>query len=162
MLQAMGHAGLAALLAPGLSLVRSDHAKAAREPLIQPSEIRSQNGVLDATITAAPGRLQLGETELPGFFYNGSYLAPLLRVRLGDVIRIRFKNELLDGFSNLHYHGMNVSPRGRSDNVFIHVLPGHEFKTSGTSLPCGAGTTITRRGTPATFAGTAFIRTEEG
>jgi suppressor of ftsI len=98
-----------------------------REPLIQPSEIRSQNGVMDATITAASGRLQLGETELPGFFYNGSYLPPLLRVRLGDVIRIKFKNELLDGFSNLHYHGMNVSPRGRSDNVFIHVLPGHEF-----------------------------------
>jgi hypothetical protein len=127
MLQGMGYAGLAALLAPGISLVRSERAKAAREPLIQPLEIRSRNGVLDATITAASGRLQLGETELPGFFYNGSYLPPLLRVRLGDGIRIRFKNELLDGFSNLHYHGMNVSPRGRSDNVFIHVLPGHEF-----------------------------------
>ena len=126
-LQTIGHAGLGALLAPGISLVRSNRAKAAREPLIQPSEIRSQNGVLDTTITAASGRLQLGETELPGFFYNGSYLPPLLRVRLGDVIRIKFKNELLDGFSNLHYHGMNVSPRGRSDNVFIHVLPGHEF-----------------------------------
>jgi suppressor of ftsI len=127
MLQAIGHAGLAALLTPGISLVRSNGAKAAQVPLIQPSEIRSQNGVLDATLTAAPGRLQLGETELPGFFYNGSYLPPLLRLRLGDVIRIRFKNNLIDGLSNLHYHGMNVSPRGRSDNVFIHVPPGHEF-----------------------------------
>jgi FtsP/CotA-like multicopper oxidase with cupredoxin domain len=126
-LQTIGYSGFAALLAPAISLLRPDRAQAAREPLIQPPEIRSQNGVLDAAITAAPGRLQLGETELPGFFYNGSYLPPLLRVRLGDVIRIRFKNELTDGFSNLHYHGMNVSPRGRSDNVFIHVLPGHEF-----------------------------------
>src|SRR5271169_1078085 len=93
-LHTIGHAGLAALLAPGMSMLRSDRAKAAREPLIQPPEIRSQNGVLDATITAAPARLQLGETELPGFFYNGSYLPPLLRVRLGDVMRIGLKNEL--------------------------------------------------------------------
>jgi hypothetical protein len=30
------------------------------------------------------------------------------------------------------------------------------------SLPSGAGTTITTRGTPATLAGTAFISTEDG
>ena len=35
-------------------------------------------------------------------------------------------------------------------------------RTSGLSLPPGAGTTITRRPTPATFAGTAFISTEDG
>ena len=34
--------------------------------------------------------------------------------------------------------------------------------TSGLSLPSGAGTTITSRGTPATLAGTAFISTEDG
>jgi len=42
-------------------------------------------------------------------------------------MRIGLKNELTDGFSNLHFHGMSVSPRARSDNVFIHVLPRHEF-----------------------------------
>jgi suppressor of ftsI len=118
---------LAAALAPGLSLLRASVAKAERQPLIEPSQIRSQNGVLDTTITAASGRLQLGETELPGFFYNGSYLPPLWRVRLGDVMRVTLRNELADGFTNLHFHGMSVSPRGRSDNVFIHLLPQHEF-----------------------------------
>ena len=34
--------------------------------------------------------------------------------------------------------------------------------TSGASLPSGAGTTITTRGTPATLAGTAFISTDDG
>jgi suppressor of ftsI len=118
---------LAAALAPGLSLLRTSVAKAERQPLIEPSQIRSQNGVLDTTVTAASGRLQLGETELPGFFYNGSYLPPLWRVRLGDVMRVTLRDELADGFTNLHFHGMSVSPRGRSDNVFIHLLPGHEF-----------------------------------
>jgi hypothetical protein len=51
-----------------------------------------------------------------------------LRVRLGDIMRIRPRNNLSDDPTNLHFHGMNVSPRGRSDNVFINVRPGREFE----------------------------------
>jgi suppressor of ftsI len=43
-------------------------------------------------------------------------------------MRIRLRNNLTDGPTNLHFHGMNVSPRGRSDNVFIQVRPGREFE----------------------------------
>jgi len=98
------------------------------ETLLQPSEIRSRNGVLDATITAAPGPVRLGNHVLPGFLYNGAYSPPLLRARLGDTMRITFRNDLPDDPSNLHYHGMSVSPQGRSDNVFVHVHPGQKFE----------------------------------
>ena len=84
--------------------------------------------MLSATITAAPSRVQLGEYAFPGFVYNDAYLPPLLRVRLGDVMRITFRNKLPDDPSNLHFHGMNVSPQGNSDNVFVHVHPGHAFE----------------------------------
>jgi suppressor of ftsI len=97
------------------------------EALVQPAEIRSENGVLNATLTAAPGTVRLGEFAFPGFLYNGSYLPPLLRVRLGDTMRIGFKNALPNDPSNLHFHGMSVSPQGNSDNVFIHVHPGQQF-----------------------------------
>ncbi len=136
-LRAMGQAWLvagvrssfgAALFAPGLSLLQCDSAKAEREPLIQPIEIRSRQGELRVTLTAAPSPVRLGDVEFPGFLYNDSYLPPLLRARLGDVLRVRLINNVADGVSNLHFHGMSVSPRGRSDNVFIHVLPGHEFE----------------------------------
>jgi FtsP/CotA-like multicopper oxidase with cupredoxin domain len=136
-LKAAGRAGLTApfvlrsgaLLGPGSTLLDVGRAEAGgREALIQPSEIRSRNGVLDATITAAPGRVQLGEYAFPGFLYNGSYLPPVLRPRLGDTMRVTFKNNLPDEPSNLHYHGMSVSPQGNSDNVFVHVHPGGEFK----------------------------------
>ena len=69
----------------------------------------------------------MGDVAFPGFLYNGSYVPPLLRVRLGDVMRIAFENRLPDDPSNLHFHGMSVSPQGNSDNVFVHVHPGQRF-----------------------------------
>jgi suppressor of ftsI len=137
-LKAAGRAGLAAaslkrpraaLLGPAAALLQSGRVDAAgREPLVQPPEIRSENGVLRATITAAPGRVQLGDVSFPGFLNNGAYLPPLLRPRLGDTMRIAFRNDLPDDPSNLHYHGMSVSPQGNSDNVFVHVHPGDRFE----------------------------------
>jgi FtsP/CotA-like multicopper oxidase with cupredoxin domain len=117
------------LLVPGAALLqaRAAYAKTG-ELLIQPAEIRSKNGVLDATLTAAPGVVRLGDFSFPGFLYNGSYLPPVLRACTGDVMRISFKNRLPDDASNLHFHGMSVSPKGNSDNVFVSVPPGEDFK----------------------------------
>jgi FtsP/CotA-like multicopper oxidase with cupredoxin domain len=44
-------------------------------------------------------------------------------VRPGDVIRLRLVNQL-DQPTNLHTHGLHVSPSGNSDNVFLTVPPG--------------------------------------
>ena len=116
------------ILTPAIALLRSTPAAAQDKTLlVQPSEIRSQNGVLSATLVAAPGSVQMGDVAFPGFLYNGSYVPPLLRVRLGDVMRIAFENRLPDDPSNLHFHGMSVSPQGNSDNVFVHVHPGQRF-----------------------------------
>jgi suppressor of ftsI len=108
--------------------LRSDRAHGAQERLVQPPELRSRGGELNVTLTAAPTPTRLGDVEFPGFLYNNAYLPPLLRVRLGDVLRVRLQNNMPEGFSNLHFHGLSVSPRGRSDNVFIHVAPGREFE----------------------------------
>jgi len=136
-LQSIGRAGLAAasartlaagILGSALSPLRSDRATAGQETLIQPAEIRSRNGVLDVTLAASQTHMRLGEFEFPGFLYNDSYVAPLLRARLGDVMRIRLQNRLPDDSTNLHFHGLNVSPRARADNVFINVRPDREFE----------------------------------
>lgn len=105
------------------------HARIKRgPPLVQPPEIHSRDGVLDATLTAAPGTVQVGEFTFPGLLYNGAYLPPVLRVRTGEVMRVRLRNRLPADPTNLHFHGMGVSPRGNSDNVFIHVHPGQDFQ----------------------------------
>jgi len=99
----------------------------AAEPLVQPLEISSRGGVLETTLTAAAGTVRLGAASFPGFLYNKAYLPPLLRLRLGDSLKLRFMNNLPEDPSNLHFHGMGVSPRGNSDNVFVHVHPGASF-----------------------------------
>ena len=105
------------LLSPALSMLGAAERSEARaptyEPLVQPSELHSVSGFLDATITAAPGPVQLGDRIFPGMLYNGSYVPPTLRACLGDTLRIAFHN---------------VSPRGNSDNVFVHVHPGETFQ----------------------------------
>jgi suppressor of ftsI len=119
----------------------------ASEPLIRPPETRSVDGLLDTALTAACGPVRLGAHEFTGLVYNGAYVPPTLRVRLGDTLRITFRNDLAERpgdensgtfgpictssdplLSNLHFHGMSVSPRGNSDNVFVHVHPGETFQ----------------------------------
>src|SRR5689334_2002616 len=91
----------------------------ATEMMRQPQEICSRGGVLRTTITAAAGAVDLGQNRsLAGSLYNGAYLPPVLRAQTGDVLKIRFRNRLSDHASNLHFHGLGVSPRDNSDNVF--------------------------------------------
>jgi suppressor of ftsI len=126
--QGMAAAGfMRAALSVPILLKASRVFAAAKKPLIQPLEISSEDGVLSTTLTAAPRRVRLGDFSFDGFLYNDKYVPPLLRVRLGDNLRITFRNDLPDDPSNLHYHGMSVSPQGNSDNVFVHVNPSQQF-----------------------------------
>ena len=95
--------------APTLLSRRSQAAPRTREQLFSPSGIRS---------------VQSGEFAISGLLYNGAYLPPLFRPKLGGTMRIAFRNQLPVDASNLHYYGLSVSPQGNSDNVCIHVHPG--------------------------------------
>ena len=57
------------------------------------------------------------------YTYNGTTPGPTLRLRPGDELRITLRNGL-DEATNLHTHGLHVSPEGDSDNVFVSVGPG--------------------------------------
>jgi len=95
------------------------------EPLRQPNVVTSRGGVLDVTLTAAAGVLLAGlDTSAWGF--NGTSPGPTLRVRPGDALRVRLVNSI-DQPTNLHTHGLHVSPDGNGDNPFVTVEPGGSF-----------------------------------
>jgi suppressor of ftsI len=101
-------------------------APARGETFAPPPEITSRNGVLAATLTASLSRIKVGSQEVLTRAFNEQWIPPTLRVRPGDVIRLKLRNRI-DQMTNLHYHGLNVSPRRPSDDIFIHVDPGQDF-----------------------------------
>ena len=89
----------------------------------QPMELASQNGRLDVTLLAAAATVPYAGGTRWALTYNGTTPGPTLRVRPGDVLSVTLENRL-DAPTNLHTHGLHVSPEGDSDNVFVMVDPG--------------------------------------
>ena len=108
------------------------------EALRDPAVVASYDGALEVSVTAARGAAQVGGRQVIAQVYNGTYLPPTLRVQPGDVIRLRLVNAL-DETTNLHVHGLAVSPLGTSDNVFLHIAPGraqdYEIRVPATQPP---------------------------
>lgn len=102
--------------------------------LRSPPELRSADGRLQLTLDAAPGEVELGGRPAGVLSYNGTVPGPTLRLRPGDELAIRLVNSL-DEPTNLHVHGLHVSPQANSDNVFVAVSPGEAFDYSYRLLP---------------------------
>ncbi|HTI66037.1 MAG TPA: multicopper oxidase family protein [Caulobacteraceae bacterium] len=101
-------------------------ASAAVDPLVNPPEFRSENGQLSVTLEARPQRVKLGKFEISAVTYNGVYGGPVLRVKPGDVLRVRLVNHL-EQSTNIHFHGLAVTPQGHGDNSMHMVLPGETW-----------------------------------
>lgn len=127
---------------PGCELVDIDIQKFGGAPLLQPQVIQSANGRLDATLEVAYATNEVAGCEVKLRSYNGKLAGPTLRARPGDTLFIKMKNSLPPeshshtgdhniphGFNstNLHTHGLHVSPNDSSDNVFREIGPGQSF-----------------------------------
>jgi len=121
------------------------------------NEVSSQNGVLDHTLNIEyhthkifnPKQKDVVDVKLRS--YNGKLHGAPLVVSPGDTMNITLTNKLPDSaettcegteggddedpidpanfnVTNLHTHGLHVSPAGNSDNVLIAVPPGKQFE----------------------------------
>ncbi len=111
--------------------------EAFRDP-VQLSTMSSVPGVVDVSLEAkvSPVRIGYGTANLAT--YNGCYGGPTIRVKNTDRLLIRFRNSLPRSpalnmlgherdVTNIHTHGLHVSPLGKSDNVHLQFSPGQEF-----------------------------------
>ena len=97
------------------------------EPLRDPPTYTSSHGVLRTKITVERRQVTLAGRTLYALTYNGFYMPPTLRIRPGDRMEIAMVNHVRP-YTNLHIHGLHVSPVGHSDNVFVHIRPGQTFQ----------------------------------
>lgn len=93
--------------------------------LQQPPVLDSRDGRLRVELTAAAG-VRLAGRASGALGYNGTSPGPTLRVRPGDELAVRLVNRL-DQPTNLHTHGLRVSPRDNGDNPFVRIDPGASF-----------------------------------
>lgn len=118
------------IVACALSLIALAATCATAAAFSQPQQLHSRNGVLKATFNAEPGVAEIDGRSINGVYgYNGRYLGPTLNVKPGDRIELTVKNGL-PSETNIHFHGMHVSPAGNSDNVLRRFVPGKTYKVS--------------------------------
>jgi FtsP/CotA-like multicopper oxidase with cupredoxin domain len=92
---------------------------------VQPTELTSVRGRLEVTLRAEATKVPFGDGYRYAVTYNGTAPGPTLRVRPGDTLVITLENRLGEA-TNLHTHGLHVSPSEGSDNVFVSVDSGKD------------------------------------
>lgn len=123
----------------------------------EPDVRHSRNGVLDTTLRATYSDVEIAGERYRTQNFEGTVPGPLLVVCPGDELNVSLENDLpaYDGATdndidemrpgnvadaakpiapgpgqpiNLHTHGLHVSPGGDSDNVFLDIAPGEDYR----------------------------------
>jgi len=98
-----------------------------------------RGGTLEFTLDARPVSWRIfGRQRLVAYAYNGVVPGPLIRVRNGQRVRIRFKNRLPVP-TTVHWHGIGVpnSQDGVPDVTQRAIRPGASFKYEFVARPAG-------------------------
>jgi suppressor of ftsI len=106
------------------------------ELLLRPLELRAINHTLSLTLHAG-----IASDGKNSFYFNGQPIAPTLRLSPGDQLKITYVNDLsanareacLAGpcmdMTNLHFHGLTVSPNLPQDDVLdMMAMPGQSLR----------------------------------
>ena len=105
--------------------------------LLEPPQVQAKNHVASLTLHA------VNENGRDAFAFNGETVAPVIRASPGDVLKITYINDLPSkspescavnpcmDMTNLHFHGLGVSPDAPQDDVLTMVAkPGQALHYS--------------------------------
>ena len=96
-------------------------------PLPEPPQVRASQHVVSLTLHA------VNENGRDAFAFDGASVAPVIRASPGDVLKITYINDLPSkssetcavnpcmNMTNLHFHGLTVSPDAPQDLSLIHI-----------------------------------------
>jgi suppressor of ftsI len=88
----------------------------------EPRMVFSRNGVLNTNLTATTYTIHVNHHTYMGMEYDGSSPGPTLVICRGDQVQVKLQNNAPIP-TNLHVHGLHVSPSGDSDNIFDTIEP---------------------------------------
>lgn len=134
---AMGGALVASRVAQPFNLLPNQTGQALRSVPLLPAR-QPEPGLVVAELEAIEAVVAVAGVTAKLKTYNKMFPGPLVRVQEGDLLRLRFINRLANIHTNLHFHGLHISPN--VDDPFLHGHPGdmahYEFE-----LPKGSAGT---------------------
>jgi FtsP/CotA-like multicopper oxidase with cupredoxin domain len=77
-------------------------------------------------LVAEPKLFDISGKKVRGESYNGDYVGPTMHFYPGEHVDLTLVNKLPTA-TDLHFHGLHISPSGSSDNIFLSVAPGRSF-----------------------------------
>lgn len=122
--QMMGERGMGG----GFTIIDPPPGAAFKDPVIMPN-LSTTPGLVEVNVEAKVSPVNVNGTIANLLTYNDYYPAPTIRAKKGDILKVHFKNSLpMMGtnilgqhreMTNLHTHGLHVSPSGNSDNSML-------------------------------------------
>lgn len=116
----------------------------AQQELVEPPEVTPTGGVISDTLTAELSPVNVAGRMITSRLYNGMCPGPTWRLSPGQLLRVLLHNRMPPNpdqdsadqgnypqrlnTTNLHVHGLNVSPKDSSDNVLLSIMPGDDFQ----------------------------------
>jgi FtsP/CotA-like multicopper oxidase with cupredoxin domain len=127
------------------------------QPLREPQRLVTRDGRLAVTLTARLSQTTIGGRRVRSMVYNGQFPGPTLVVDPGDDLDVLLRNRMradylpygasaedpppifpgqpyagfpqpLGQLTNLHVHGMHVSPKQPQDDIFLSLKPGERYQ----------------------------------
>lgn len=120
----------------------SDAARQRDESFQTPTEINSGQKCTAVHLQVVEAENELNGVQLRHHSYDGKLVGPTIRVKPGTQLKIQLQNKLpleLESApdhdnrphglntTNLHTHGLHVSPASPADNVFLEIAPKQSF-----------------------------------
>ena len=87
---------------------------------------QANTGLIEVELEAEQKWIEVGGRSAHLMGFNGQVPGPVVEARPGDHVRIHFRNSLSEP-TNLHYHGLHVSPIGNADNSFLEIASGESL-----------------------------------
>ena len=119
----------AALAFTGIGFISTGTDSELGPELTEPQVIMADRGVLELTLEAAPSAITVAGQSFVSNVYNGQYVPPLFRLRRNEELHLRLVNRIgaadvqidTTQATNLHYHGMAISPKPPVDDIYLTI-----------------------------------------
>lgn len=133
---AMGMGGCMMGCTSGTTVIDPPRGAAFQDPPVM-ANLSATPGIVEVNLEAKLAPININGSVANLQTYNGTYPAPTIKLKQGDLLKVHFKNSLPDAGNNLmgqpradtnlHTHGFHVSPEGNSDNVMLHFSRNQTF-----------------------------------